>query len=120
MITGLLRFLVLGVVFSSAGAALAQQTVPLLGAACPSGASFIGSGLCRSFSGAGYVPSRNGICPSGTLQAGGGYCQTDGRTEMPLSGAGFGVDDVKGDELPPIRVGAMAEPSSSCSVHFLP
>jgi hypothetical protein len=78
---GLLRVLVLGVILASAGAALAQQTVPLLGAACPSGASFIGSGLCRSFSGAGYVPSRNGICPSGTLQAGGGYCQTDGRTE---------------------------------------
>ena len=81
MMMKLLRMLVLGLIALLGEDALAQQTVPFLGGGCPSGTSYIGSGLCRSLTSAGYVPAHNGLCPYGTFHAGAGYCQTDGRTE---------------------------------------
>jgi len=78
---GLLRLALFGLCVVVARAADAQQTFSVQNGACPSGSSYIGSGMCRSSSGAGFIASRNGICPSGTTQAGSGYCRTDGRRE---------------------------------------
>ena len=77
----LVLFALFGIFAFAGHSALAQQTVPFLGGGCPSGTSYIGSGLCRSLTVARYIPAHNGLCPTGTFFAGAGYCQTDGITE---------------------------------------
>ena len=57
----------------AAGPVLAQTMVPSQNGSCPSGASYAGSGYCRS-SGKNFVPAQNGSCPSGASYAGAGYC----------------------------------------------
>ena len=53
--------------------AMSQTMVPATNGACPSGASYAGSGYCRSTN-RNFVPANNGSCPSGSSYAGAGYC----------------------------------------------
>lgn len=51
--------------------------VPAQGGSCPSGASYAGSGYCKSGDGKHFMPAVNGSCPSGSAYASAGYCRAN-------------------------------------------